>query len=125
MFTYAFTTEGYILRSDGALIPLDFSNDDYMTFVNWVAAGGQPTPPPTPPPPVVISPGDFLARFTANEQTAVQTACLASAQLQLGLTVGLALGQIDLGGVTLQTWMAGLVAVGAITQARATAIMTP
>jgi hypothetical protein len=125
MALYQLTTEGGVLRSDGAFIPLDQANTDYQAFILWVAAGNTPDSPPVPPKPTSLTTGDFVSRFTQAEQIAVQTACLGNAQLTWGLTLGLALGTIDLNGATLAAWMAGLVTAGAITSARSTAIMTP
>jgi hypothetical protein len=110
---------------DGAFIPADERNRDYRVYLAWVRAGNTADPAPASPTPTTITAGAFLARFTAAEQAAVQQVCLASPQLMLGLTTGLAVGEIDLTGSNLATWMAGLVAAGAITQARATAIVEP
>lgn len=123
MFTYSFTNEAAILRSDGAMIPLDHSNADYWAFLQWVAAGNIPTAAPPIPPPTTIQNADFLALFTMPEQAAIQTACLANAQLQLGLTIALAQGYITLSSPLLANWMAGLVTTGAITADRSTAIL--
>lgn len=91
-----------------------------------MADDGTPAWHPAPsPPPTTISAGAFLARFTSSEQEAVQTAAARTPAIALGLTMGLATGQIDLTGVTLKTWMAGLVTAGAITSARSTEILTP
>lgn len=115
-----------ILRvADGAYIPTAPGNKDYQAYLAWVAAGNTADPTPVPSKPTSITAGDFLLRFTAAEQAAVQQACLASPQLMLGLTTGIALGSINLTGSNLATWMQGLVTAGAITQARATAIVTP
>jgi hypothetical protein len=124
--TYRLTSGSTIVRqADGAAIPSDSRNKDYRDYLAWVAAGNTADPAPVPPKPTTLSAGDFLARFTAAEQSAVQQACLANPQLMLGLTTGLAIGQIDLTGINLATWMQGLVTAGALTQARATAIITP
>jgi len=124
---YRFTVApGVVLRVlDGAFIPADMRNRDYHDYLVWVSQGNTPDPAPVAPRPTTISAGEFLARFTAAEQAAVQTACLASPQLMLGLTTGLALGQINLTGSNLATWMQGLVSAGAVTQARATEILAP
>jgi hypothetical protein len=38
-----------ILRSqDGAFIPIDHSNNDYLTYQAWLAAGNTPDPVPSP-----------------------------------------------------------------------------
>ena len=50
--TYALTSDTIILRSDGACIPPDPQNNDYIAYLAWVAAGNTPTPyipPPAPP----------------------------------------------------------------------------
>ena len=73
----------------------------------------------------IIPAGDFLDRFTLQEQGAVQVAAQANPQIMLGLTIGLARGVIDLRAARLAAWMAMLVAAGAITDARRTEIMTP
>ena len=126
MFTYTLIwASPSILRSDGAVIPADPANQDFQSYLAWVAAGNTASPAPTPAPATTITAGDFLNRFTPGEQAAVQAACQASAQLALGLTMGLALGSINLTSPTLSDWMGGLVAAGAITSARSTAIMTP
>ena len=117
---------GVILRvADGAYIPTAPGNKDYQAYLAWAAAGNTADPVPVPSKPTSISPGEFLLRFTAAEQAAVQQACLASPQLMLGLTMGLALGTINLTGSNLATWMQGLVTAGALTSQRATAIATP
>jgi hypothetical protein len=37
---YYTTPDGFVLRtSDGAMIPVDETNQDYIVFAHWVAAG--------------------------------------------------------------------------------------
>ncbi|MDE2333600.1 MAG: hypothetical protein KGK10_03590, partial [Rhodospirillales bacterium] len=69
--------------------------------------------------------GAFLERFTQAEQVAIQTVAASNASIALGLTMGLAAGQIDLTSATTQAWVNGLATAGLITAARATAILTP
>lgn len=38
----------YVLREDGACIPMDERNSDYMAFLDWEAAGGIANDPPQP-----------------------------------------------------------------------------
>jgi hypothetical protein len=76
-------------------------------------------PPPAPPPPRIISTVEFLNRFQAAAQAAIWTACGASPQLGVGLTLGLAQGYINLDSPVLTAWLQGLVAAGALTAAQA------
>lgn len=49
-YTYTLsTTPNMILRSDGAHIPMDTGNSDYLAYLAWLAAGNtvQPAPGPT------------------------------------------------------------------------------
>lgn len=38
----------YVLRDDGACIPLSEGNSDYQDYLTWVAAGNTPNYPPAP-----------------------------------------------------------------------------
>ena len=69
--------------------------------------------------------GNFLARFTATEQLAVQQAAANNPQIGVGLAMGLAIGRIDLNGPIQANWMAGLVTYGATTAQRGSVILTP
>jgi hypothetical protein len=66
-----------------------------------------------------------LGRFTPAEQLAIQTAADGTPSIALGLTMGLASGSINLTDATVTNWMSSLVAAGAITSTRMTAILTP
>jgi hypothetical protein len=124
-YTYSLTSGSAILRSDGAYIPADKANTDYLAYLAWTSAGNAAAPAPTPPPPTSLSAIEFLERLTPSEQLAVQTVCNSNMTLLVGLTTGIASGSISLTDPTVVTWMNGLVAAGALTSARATAILTP
>jgi hypothetical protein len=127
MADYQLTANGQVIirTADEAHIPCDPGNRDYQAYLAWCTDGYTPDPPPPPPALTEWDVADFVARFTQAEQLAVQAACAANPQLGWGLTVGLARGTITVGGPLLGPWMAGLVAAGAITQARATQIQDP
>ena len=56
-YIYVLTSGTSILRSDGASIPPDTANSDYVQYLAWVAAGNTPTPytPPAPAIPQTVS----------------------------------------------------------------------
>jgi hypothetical protein len=59
--TYQLTTSDCILRtSDGAFIPQDEANIDFIAYKAWVEAGNAPLPAPEPPAPVVLTPAQKL-----------------------------------------------------------------
>jgi hypothetical protein len=48
---YTIAQNGSIIRdSDGATIPIDGQNRDYLIYQSWVSAGHQPVPYSPPPP---------------------------------------------------------------------------
>ena len=60
--TYQLTTGNTILRiTDGAFIPPNLANTDYVAFLEWVEAGNTPEPAPEPEPPVELTPTEKLA----------------------------------------------------------------
>jgi len=48
---YKLMTHGVIRLADGASIPNDPANRDYLRFLEWVADGNTPDPQDPPPPP--------------------------------------------------------------------------
>jgi hypothetical protein len=122
-YTYTLTAGSSILRSDGCFVPADPANNDYDAYLTWVAAGNTAAPVPTPPVPPSFTPGAFLALFTPQEQLAVQTACNSNMTLLLGLTTGIASGNIVLTSPAVIAWVNALATAGALTSARAAAIL--
>jgi hypothetical protein len=127
MAAYQLTSSGtsIVREVDGAFIPTDPANADFQIYEAWLKAGNTPDPAPVPTPVTQVQAAAFLARFTPTEQIAVQSASLTNPQIAFGLTLGLAQGFVILNSPILSNWMAGLVAAGALTSARSTAIMTP
>lgn len=117
--------KGVVRTADGALIPENTSNRDWIAYQKWLAVPNTPDPAVTPAKPIRITSGDFFYRFTDDEKLAVQAACNASAALGVGLTNGLALGYVILTDAVVGTWMDGLVSANAISSQRKTEILTP
>jgi hypothetical protein len=46
---YKIISEGVVERSDGALIPFDPANMDYVAYLAWLAEGNEPLPADEPP----------------------------------------------------------------------------
>lgn len=52
--SYQLTGEGYVIRDDGAKVPITNpveypnTNPDYLAYVQWLSAGNTPDPAPTP-----------------------------------------------------------------------------
>lgn len=121
--TYDVTATSAVRRSDGAFIPADPANKDYVEYLAWVAEGNSPTPLPAPLPPTTLTPYEFLELFTPSEQLAIQTVCNSNMALLVGLTTGIASGSIDLTSASVINWVNAVSTAGAITGARASAIL--
>lgn len=133
-YTYTFappipTGQTFIIRDqDGATIPTDPANTDYQAYLAWVADGNTTNPyvAPVITPPSVISVPAFWARFTSQEQAAIQTAAATNPAISQAMTFALVIGQVNLlSGPIVTTWMANLVTAGVITSQRSTIILTP
>jgi len=76
MAEYQLTNTNSVIRtSDGATIPNDDGNRDWVEYQDWLSGGGVPDPyvEPPPPPPVI----DANARLDAGITAAVATAIAA------------------------------------------------
>lgn len=123
---YSLYLDSHVQRDDGLIIPPDPDNTDWQAYQVWLADGNTTAALPVAAPSIEITAAAFLARFTDAERLAIQQAADATPSIALGLTMGLAIGTIRLqGDPVMAGWMAALVTAGAVTQDRATEILTP
>ena len=75
----------YIVRvHDGALIPKDLGNSDYLEYQAWLAEGNEPLPvEPPEPQPQRLSSLTFLELFAEDELVAIATAAMQNVQAKL------------------------------------------
>ncbi len=103
---YQSTAHGIRRTEDGALIPLDLGNADYLALLAWQAAGGVIDPEPAPP----------LEVVRATRETDLAAACAAAITAGvtldvLGQTIHYPTGQTDqvnLSGAVTLTLLPGL-----------------
>jgi hypothetical protein len=67
------TNDAVIRTADGACIPNDSDNSDWVEYQNWLDAGGVPDPY-IKPPKVTISTVEWVGRFTNAEYRAATAA---------------------------------------------------
>jgi hypothetical protein len=120
-------TDAVIRTADGATIPNDPANRDWIEYQDWLAAGGVPDPPP--PKITVENTSDFIARFTNQEYAKLGNVFVTDAQAtKVGLSknwdIVVLADTIVLSNQKAQTLKADLVARGVLTQARADEIFS-
>lgn len=59
---YQLTRSGVLRLADGAFVPADLANADWLAYLAWWEAGGNPVPAPAPP---VVTP-QVVSRFQAK-----------------------------------------------------------
>lgn len=120
---YTESSFGGVLRADGTFVPKDPANKDYAAYLDWLSEGNTVTPSAAAPVSSTLTPYEFLELFTPSEQLAIQTVCNSNMALLVGLTTGIASGSIDLTSASVINWVNAVATAGAITGARATAIL--
>lgn len=64
---YAITENDSVRRlSDGAIIPIDEGNRDYVAYLEWIADGNEPAPYVAPPPAVPQQVSPYQARMALH-----------------------------------------------------------
>jgi hypothetical protein len=96
-YTYTLgTTSGYIVRSDGAHIPTDTGNSDYLAYLQWVADGNIAPPPIGPDLPTTVAilsaqvddaVAAVYAGYTRFMQEYLQREAAATAYVQSNYTI--------------------------------------
>jgi hypothetical protein len=122
-------TDAVIRTADGAYIPADPANRDWIEYQDWLAAGGVPDPYVKPPKITVENTSDFIARFTNQEYAKLGNVFVTDAQAtKVGLSknwdIVVLADVIELSNQKAQTLKADLVARGVLTQARADEIFS-
>jgi hypothetical protein len=120
-------TDSVIRTADGAVIPDDPANRDWVEYQEWLAAGGVPDPYVRPK--NVIPTTDFIARFTNQEYItlAKQRAADTSAS-KVGFSknwdIVVTNDNVDLNQQKVQRIKTDLVAAAVLTQVRADEIFS-
>jgi hypothetical protein len=130
MADYQLTATDVVIRTaDGATIPSDPANRDWIEYQDWLAAGGVPDPYVPPPKITVENTSDFIARFTNQEYAKLGNVLVTDAQAtKVGLSknwdIVVLADTIQLSNQKAQTLKADLVSRGVLTQARADEIFS-
>lgn len=123
MADYRLTSGPQVFReADGATIPNDPGNRDWIAYQAWLALGNTPDPyvAPAAPAPSFLA-QDLLALLTAADFTAIQTAITGSADL--GLLWASLLAQKDPIVTTSARFQAGWTALSAALGATRAAVI--
>jgi hypothetical protein len=123
-------TDKYVIRAeDGATIPNDTDNKDWVEYQEWLDAGGVPDPYVQPAIEPIKNTSDFIARFTNQEYAKLGNVRVTDAQqTKVGLSknwdIVVMADTIELSKQKAQTLKADLVTAGVLTQTRADEIFS-
>jgi len=117
---YANAEKTVIDMEDGRFIPVDPTNRDYAAMVASNVAIGAYVPPALSP---ILSPLQFISRFTDAEQLALAQAAMMQAPIKLWYDKLLAAEFIDLTDVRVTSGVDAMVSAGLVTSDRAAAVL--
>jgi len=123
-------TDKYVVRTtDGATIPNDPDNRDWVEYQEWLADGGVPDPYVHPVIEPIENTSDFIARFTNAEYAKLGNVKVLDAQAnKVGISknwdIVVLADTINLSNQKAQTLKSQLVTTGVLTQARADEIFS-
>ena len=120
---YKLTKNGVIRLSDGALIPENSENADWITYQAWLSEGNAPDEAdPEPAINIPLTSYEFLKRFTRAERIAIRSSIDVYVMDFVSLTWAAQI--VDFSDVDTLAGMAYLVTNGLLTEARKIEILS-
>lgn len=127
MAAYQLTAGSAVLRvADGAFVPSDPLNRDWIAYQGWLDAGN--TPDPAPPPPasyVPPTPRQWLERLSPATQAAIASGATANPAVLLWVLKATGNPSIDVAAAETIAGVGALEAAGIITTEEQMALLAP